>query len=282
MMRAIANIDTCLWDIRGKALGQPVWRLLGGARNAVRVYITFGATGPNTGWPDAPGYTLEQLAEEARYHVKNGQRALKAGVGRFDIVDTAADYARMAAVREAVGPDVDLMMDARSRLPLEHAIRLCKLCEPLGISFFEDPVVMNDARLLVELAHHTTIPLAANAHGLDRWSYRELLALGAIQIAQMNAAKVGFTEAIAIAQMAHAFNRSVANGNGGGPHNAQFQAGMRNGSIVEYHYQMWMLYQAVFKSVLQPQEGWLHLPETPGMGLDVRPEVLKDYRAVPE
>jgi len=141
---------------------------------------------------------------------------------------------------------------------------------------------MNDPRLLVELTHHTTIPLAANAEGADRWAYRELLAVDAIQIAQMNAAKIGFTEAIAIAQMAHAFNRNIASGNGNGPHNAQFQAGMRNGTIVEYHYNIWMLYEAVFKSVVQPRDGWLHLPDTPGMGLDVRPEVMKDYRAVPE
>ena len=216
MMRAIGALDVCLWDIRGKALGQPVWKLLGGAHNPVRVYITFGATGPKTGHSYAPAYTQEQLVEEARHHAANGQKALKAGLGRFDVPDINADFERMAAVREAVGPGVDLIMDARSRLSIEDATRLCRLCEPLNIRFFEDPVVMNDPRLLVELTHHTTIPLAANAEGADRWAYRELLALDVIQIAQMNAVKIGFTEAVAIAQMAHAFNRNIASGNGNG------------------------------------------------------------------
>ena len=64
LMRAMSTIDVCLWDIRGKALGQPVWKLLGGVHNPVRVYITFGATGPNTGHAYAPAYTREQLVED--------------------------------------------------------------------------------------------------------------------------------------------------------------------------------------------------------------------------
>lgn len=279
--RAMSAVDTALWDIRGKDLGLPVWRLLGGARPSIPVYITFGATGPNTGHSDAPAYSRDELVEEAVFHARTGQRALKMGVARAERLDTDVDAGRVAAVREAVGPDVQIMVDGRCRLPLDDAIRLCRMLEPMDIAFFEDPVLRNDAAALAQLRASTSIPLAANAEGGDREAYLRLLIAESIEVVQMNAAKIGFTESIAIAGMAQAFGRRVSNGNGNGPHNAHFQAGIRNGSIVEYHLNIWMLYRALFEQIPEPVNGIIDLAESPGFGMDLRTDVIQAHRSSP-
>ena len=275
---AIAAVDVALWDIRGKALNQPIWRLLGGSRQQVETYITFGATGPNTGHSDAPAYEFDELVREASFHAQGGQGGLKMGVARADAIDVESDFARAAAVREAVGPSMKLMMDARRRLSIDEATRLCRLVEPLHITFFEDPVLNNDPRLLAELGRRTIVPLTANALVPDRWGYRDLLVGEATQLVSLNAVKLGITEAVAVAHLAEAFNKRIANGNGNGPHNAQLHGGVRNGSWVEYHYNVWMLYEALFEAVPRPDVGWVTLPETPGFGLDPRADVIREHR----
>jgi L-rhamnonate dehydratase len=160
-------VDIALWDIKGKALGLPVWKLLGGAQNPVPAYITFGL----------PSYSKDQLAEAARYWVQDqGQDKLKMVVGVIgDSQDPEADAERVAAVRDAVGPKVQLMMDAKYHLTAHHALQLCKLCEPLNITWFEEPVYQNDTRLLADLRRQTTIPLAAGQNEGHRWRHRELI-----------------------------------------------------------------------------------------------------------
>jgi L-alanine-DL-glutamate epimerase-like enolase superfamily enzyme len=274
---ALAAIDVALWDLKGKALGLPVWRLLGGAQDRVQAYVSFGLAGPNTSLGLGEPYTIDELVQEARYLVDQGHPKLKTGVGRADPPDPDEDAARMAAVREAVGRDGRVLMDGACRMPLQDALRLCKLCEPLNVVFFEEPVPLNDPRLLGELRRQTTVPLAANPSGY-RWAYRELLQHDAADFLQPNVTQIGVTEAWKIAEMAQAFNRQIANGNGGGPHNLHLQAGMANGWGVEFHYHNWMLYQAVFQRVPAPKNGWVTPPDAPGFDLDPKPEVMKEYR----
>jgi L-alanine-DL-glutamate epimerase-like enolase superfamily enzyme len=165
-------------------------------------------------------------------------------------------------------------------MPFPDALRLCKLCEPLNVVFFEEPVPLNDPHLLAELRRQTAVPLAANPSGY-RWTYRELLTQDAADFVQPNVTQIGVTEAWKIAEMAQAFNRQIANGNGGGPHNLHLQAGVANGWGVEFHYHNWMLYQAVFQHVPAPRNGWVTAPAAPGFGLDPRPEVVQEYRQRP-
>ena len=273
---ALAAIDVALWDIKGKALGLPVWRLLGGAQHRVQAYVSFGVAGPNTSVGGEP-YTVEELVQEAKYLVDRGHMKLKTAVGRSDVPDPDEDAARMAAVREVLGKDGKLMMDAACRMAFPDALRLCKLCEPLNVTFFEEPVAFNDPRLLAELRRQTTVPLAANPSGY-RWTYRELLTHDAADFVQPNVTQIGVTESWKIAEMARAFHRQIANGNGGGPHNLHLQAGVPNGWGVEFHYHNWMLYQAVFKRVPAPQGGWVMPPDAPGFDLDPKPDVVQEYR----
>jgi L-alanine-DL-glutamate epimerase-like enolase superfamily enzyme len=273
----LAGIDLALWDIKGKALGVPVWRLLGGAQNPVRAYVSFGLGGPNTSMSMVPAYTTEELVEEATLLVNGSHTKLKTGVGRYEVPNTDADAERMIALREALGPDVMLMMDAGKNMTFHDALRLCKLCEPYHIEFFEEPVVGNDPRQLANLRRQTTIPMAANPFGM-RDVYREFLANEIVDFVQPNVAQIGITESKAIADMALAFNRPISNGNGSGPHNMHLQAGMPNGWGVEFHYRHWMVYRAVYQDLPEPADGLLTLPETPGLALDPRPEVMEEYR----
>ena len=84
---------------------------------------------------------------------------------------------------------------------------------------------------------------------------------------------MGFTEAVHVAGMAEAFNLRIANGNGAGPHNLHLIAGVPNGWQLEFHYHNWMMYEAVYSKVPRPERGWVKAPETPGLGIERRPEV---------
>ena len=148
---AIAAVDVALWDLKGKILGQPVWRLLGGARRKVPVYTTFGVG----------AYEREELAAAARWWVERGHRRLKMVVGyralqRRDeprlVEDVIAEDARrVRAVREAVGDEIDLHVDANCSLDSFDATRLARALEPYGLSFFEEPVKDNDIGSLLAL-----------------------------------------------------------------------------------------------------------------------------------
>ncbi|MDP2949379.1 MAG: mandelate racemase/muconate lactonizing enzyme family protein [Chloroflexota bacterium] len=267
---ATSAIDIALWDIKGKCFGQPVWRLLGGAQNPVPAYITFGL----------PHYTREQLAEAAKFWVSQGQDKLKMVVGIVgNSQDPDEDFARVRTVREAVGPNVQLMMDANYLMSFHHALRLCKLCEPLNMTWFEEPVYQNDAVLLADLRRQTTIPISAGQNEGHRWRHRELLVHHSVDILQPNVVCVGgYTEAAKVAGMAQAFNIPIANGGAWPMHNMHLQAGMSNGWRVEFHYLSWMMYESVYQSVPKPVKGWVTVPETPGLGLDPKPGIIKEYR----
>ena len=249
---AISAVDIALWDLRGKTLGQPVWKLIGGARPQIQAYVSFGVAGPNTSASQYPVYSKEELVEEARYLVDQGHTRLKTVVGRDPDPEPDRDGRRIAALRDAVGPQVELSIDASKRMTLEDAVRLCKICEPLAITFFEEPVRNNDPKLLSQLHRKTTIPLAANPKGF-RAAYRDLILEESVDILQPNVKTMGFTEAVLVAGMAEAFNLRIANGNGAGPHNLHLIAGIPNGWQLEFHYHNWMMYEAVYANVPKPE-----------------------------
>src|SRR3954451_1005677 len=201
---AVAAIDLALWDIKGKALGQPVWRLLGGARSRVPVYATFGF-----GFFDR-----EQLAAAARLWVAQGFRRLKMTVGNaalrnrdkqwvMDVI--REDAKRIAAVREAIGPNVELFIDGNCNLDLYHAAALAEMIKPCGISFFEEPLSQNDVPGMAELRRATGMALACGQNEGLSFRFRDLLVSEAIDYAQPNVCITGgFSQCVKIAGMASA------------------------------------------------------------------------------
>jgi len=272
LISALAMIDIACWDIKGKTMGRPVHHLLGGARDRVPVYITHGAA-----YDGAPVYSREELAAEAAHLVKLGATHLKNTVGRQAIPDPVDDYHRMAAMREAVGPDIKLSMDGNLRMSLPDAIKLCKMCEELDITFIEEPIHYNEPANLAHLRSQTSIRVAAAEN--EKFSARDLLVAGAVDIIQPNVNNDGgYTAGLRTAALARAFNVVLGHGNGNGPHNIALHAGVGNGGLVEYHFHKWMAYNAIFKEVPQPENGWLRVSQEPGLGLEPKDGLIKEFK----
>jgi L-rhamnonate dehydratase len=264
---ALSGVDTALWDLRGKLLGQPVWQLLGGYSPNVAAYITFGL----------PEYDADQLAEAARLAVTRGYRQLKMVVGRSG--DIAEDVQRVRRVRDAIGSDVALMIDANEAFDLPRAVDLARRVEELGIAWFEEPIQGNDVRLLAELRHRTSIPIAAGQFEGHRFRLRDLLLGSAVDILQTNVLFVGgYTEGRKVAHLAEALRIPIANGGGWPDHNAHLMAATPNSHGIEMHAWQWTLAETLYEAPPRPIAGVLSLTEAPGLGLDPKQEVLQETR----
>jgi L-alanine-DL-glutamate epimerase-like enolase superfamily enzyme len=197
---ALSLLDIAMWDIKGKQAGRSVASLLGGARTKLPTYVTFGF----------PQYDRDTLAAAARLQLEAGFSALKLVVA-VDKGGWREDAARVRTVREAVGDDVDIMIDANYLFTPTEAKFLCRAIEEYGITWFEEPLHQNDARAMADLRAHTRIPLAAGQMEGHRWRLRELVEHRAVDILQPNACYCGgFTEARKAAHLAQIYNLPVA------------------------------------------------------------------------
>ena len=278
---ALAAIDVALWDIKGKAFGQPVWRLLGGAHPVVPVYATFGF-----GFFDR-----EQLAGAAKLWVSQGFKKLKMTVGNealrkrdsHPVMDAIReDAARVRAVREAVGPDVELFIDANCNLDLYHATKLAEMVKPYGIAFFEEPLTQNDAQAMAQLRRSSGIPLACGQNEGLSFRFRDLLVAQAIDYAQPNAIiSGGFSQCVKIAGLANAFNVSIANGGAWGFHNMHLQAGVSNGTLVEHHYLAVEMCRQIYTGLPEPKDGTFTMSEAPGLGFEPNRDAIREIGKLP-
>ena len=277
---AVAAIDLALWDIKGKALGQPVWRLLGGARERVPVYATFGF-----GFFDRA-----QLAAAAKHWVAQGFARLKMTVGNealrrrdqralHDVIKE--DAARVAAVRDAVGPDIELFIDANCNLDLYHARQLAEMVKPYGISFFEEPLTQNDAAQMAEL-RRVGIPLACGQNEGLLYRFRDLLLAKAVDVLQPNVAiSGGITQCLRVAGLAAAFNVPIDNGGAWPFHNMHLHAGLAHGGMVEYHYLAVELMRQLYRDLPVPEKGFLTLPTAPGLGFEPDRDAIREIAKLP-
>jgi len=279
---AIAALDIALWDIKAQALGLPLWQLFGGARSKVPVYATFGF-----GFLDR-----EQLAAAAKLWVSRGFKRLKMTVGQhalarrdeprtLDDVITE-DLRRVAAVREAVGPEVKMYVDANCGLDLFHAAKLAKQMEQYDITFFEEPITQNDVRNMADLRRRTSIPLACGQNEGLAFRFRDLLVNNAADVLQPNVTiSGGYSQCLKIAGMAQAFNVPIDNGGAWPFHNMHLHAGVSNGGLVEYHYVAVLVLQKIYDNLPEPVDGWLTLPTTPGLGFKPNAERVKELAKLP-
>jgi L-rhamnonate dehydratase len=269
---ALSGVDIALWDLRGKALRQPTWRLLGGFADAVPAYITFGL----------PEYDLDQLQEAARLATSGGYDRLKMVVGQSSSGGLTMDVESVTRVREAVGSRVRLMIDANEGLDLRSALELARAVEPLEVAWFEEPVHGNDPGLLAELRRRTSIPIAAGQFEGHRFRLRDLMLASAVDIIQTNVLYVGgYTEALKVAHFADMLRLPIANGGGWAHHNAALMAAVRNGHGVEMHAWQWTLAETLYTNPPVASAGRLQLSEEPGLGMEPREDVLRDTQVRP-
>jgi L-alanine-DL-glutamate epimerase-like enolase superfamily enzyme len=274
---AASMIDVALWDIRGKSVKLPIWKLMGGAREKCPIYITWGL----------PRYSREQLVEAAKLMIAEGHTQLKMAIaagsdpsahmyGEPTDNDILEDAARIRHVRDALGDKVTLMIDANKNAKLPQAIRLAKLVEDCRLAWFEDPVLKADARLMAKLRRETTIPIAAGSTGTYDLAYlREYFLNESIDIAQPNVRDIGgFTGGLYAAGLAQAFNIQLEMG-GNYPHlNMHLHAGVPNGGRVEFHLGGWRIGEALFDGMPKPVKGWVTLPDAPGLGFTPKAGIL--------
>jgi len=274
---AVAAIDVALWDIKGKAFGQPVWKLLGGARERVPIYVTFGFD----------FFDRDGLASTAKHWVGLGFTKLKMTVGhqalrhrdRTPLSEVIREDAeRVRTVREAVGPDIDIYIDANCSLDLDHAVKLADMIKPYRIAFFEEPITQNDPLLMAQLRRRTGMALACGQNEGLIYRFRDLLMHEAVDYVQPNVViSGGYTQCAKILGLAAAFNIPAANGGAWSYHNMHLQAGLANGSLVEHHYLAVEMYKQLYRDLPEPKEGWMQMPETPGLGFSLNPDAVKEF-----
>lgn len=268
---AMSGIDIALWDILGKSLNAPVWRLLGGRKSERMPAYASG------GWADA-----ERIGGQLNgYIAKGGFNAVKMRVGVID--GTVANSARrVRAAREAIGPDVGLMCDAHGTYSVTEAKQFCRMVEDCNLTWFEEPVTADDKRGLAEVRASTSVPIAAGESEFNRFDFRDLAELHAVDIFQPDLAICGgITEAMRIGAIASTFNLRLA------PHlwagAPAFAAGMHvaaaspAGFILEYSLGANPMLHDLVDETFAVNDGLLDIPERPGLGITVNEAFVKRY-----
>lgn len=279
---AIAAIDVALWDLKGQILEQPVWVLLGGARPRVPCYATVGFD----------FFDNDQLAEVARQWQAKGFDKFKMVVGHNGLKRRDEprplkevlnnDVRRVEVLRNTVGEDCEIFVDANCNLDAYHAEYIARRIEPYGISFFEEPIMGNDVTALADLRRRVNIPLAGGQNEGQASKFKDLLLNRSLDVLQPNVVITGgYTQCLKIAGMAEAFGLSIDNGGAWPFHNMNLHAGVRNGGMVEYHLFAVECLKKLFKDVPEPENGWITLPDTPGIGFSLDTESLAELARRP-
>ncbi|MCY4437945.1 MAG: mandelate racemase/muconate lactonizing enzyme family protein [Chloroflexi bacterium] len=267
--RTISSLDIALWDLVGKATGKSVHQLLGGYAERIPVYIAGGYYEEGKG--------LKELADEMAENLRLGARAVKMKIGGAPIGE---DVERVRVVRETVGPDVEVMVDANNAYPAHEAIRIAAQMEKYDIYWFEEPVGADDYAGCARVAQATTIPIATGENEYTRYGFRDLIQHQAASILNADANICGgVTEFRRIAALAASHDLVIA------PHGSQdvhihLVTGIPNGLILEYYRDtvdpMW---GKTFKETLMlDDDGMLAPPDRPGFGITLNEDALAEFR----
>ena len=266
--RVISGIDIALWDIKGKVANRPVYKLLGGFSDKVPVYIAGGYYEEGKG--------LDELAAEMGESVAMGANAIKMKIGGAPINE---DVERVRVVREAIGPDVKLMVDANCAYRYYEAIQIARKMEMYDIFWFEEPVNPDDYQGHKLISQATIIPIATGENEYTRYGFRDLIENRCAAILQPDGLIMGgITEFMKVAALAQAHDLPIA------PHGNQdvhvhLVSAIPNGLTVEYYRgstdPMW---GKMFKETLQVHDGHVSPPDRPGLGIELDDEALAPYR----
>ncbi len=279
---ALSGIDIALWDIIGRAVGKPIHKLIGGAhRNEVRAY----ATGLYFIDMDR---LIPEAVEEAEAYAAQGFRAIKMKIG---LGDPKLDLARVKAVREAIGPDVQLAVDANHCFTVPQAIRLGRMMEPLDLMWFEEPISPEDHDGYVEVTRALDMAVAGGENDFTRWGFRDIITRKAMDIVQPDVcAAGGISECRKIAALAsahgvecvpHAWGSAI-----GLAATLQFLAALPDmppalrpiPPMLEFEQTPNPLRDELAREPIRQHHGIVRIPEGPGLGIEVDREVLARWK----
>lgn len=267
-MTALGGIDVALWDLRGKSLGKPVWALLGGIEPSCPAYAS------SLLWN-----TFDGLAAEAVGHLERGFRRMKMRLGRDEEYDTGA----VAAVRQAIGPQHDLMCDASMRYHLSLAQRIGQTLADHRVFWYEEPFAPEDLDSFAALRSTVRVPVAAGENEFGTQGFRELIERKAVDIVQADASRCGgITEVRRVADMAWKAGLKLA------PHswsdaiaimaNAQVVAANPHALTVEVDQTGNPFVEELLAEPLKIQDGRLQLSRRPGLGIELNQSVVERLR----
>ncbi|MDT3379789.1 galactonate dehydratase [Labrys neptuniae] len=278
-MSALAGIDQALWDIKGRALGQPIHALLGGqCRDKIKVYSWIGGDRP------------ADIARNAREAVARGFKAIKLnGSEEMQIVDTHDKIDRavatIATVREAIGPHIGIGVDFHGRVHRPMAKVLAKELDPYKLLFIEEPVLSEHKEALKEIANHCSTPIALGERLYSRWDFKGVLADGYVDILQPDLSHAGgISECRKIATMAEAYDVALAPHCPLGPialaaclqvDAVSYNAFIQEQSLgIHYNQGNDILDYISNKEVFHYEDGFVSIPQGPGLGVDVNEDYV--------
>ncbi|GGG23339.1 D-galactarolactone cycloisomerase [Caldovatus sediminis] len=279
---ALSGIDIALWDVMGRAVGKPIHKLIGGAhRKEVIAY----ATGLYFTDMDR---LVEEAVEEARGYAAQGFRAIKMKIG---LGDPRLDLRRVQAVREAIGPEVGLAVDANHCFTVPQAIRLGRMLEPLDLLWFEEPISPEDHDGYVEVTRALDLAVAGGENDFTRWGFRDIVARKAMDIIQPDVcAAGGLSECRKIAALAsahgvecvpHAWGSAI-----GLAATIQWLAAMPDTPpafrpippMLEFEQTPNPLRDELAREPIRQANGIVRVPDGPGIGIEVDREALMRWK----
>lgn len=279
-IEAISAIDIALWDIMGKALGQPVYNLLGGrTRERIRAYASsLYAT-----------EDLDTLAAEAQSYLDQGFTAMKQRFGygpRDGLKGMQRNLELVKTVRQVIGPDIELAADAYMGWDVRYAVRMIKMLEDAGmnLAWVEEPVMPDDIAGYAQIAAEVHTLISGGEHEFTRYGFRELIERRAVDIVQLDVNRAGgITESRKIWAMAAAHDLPVLP-HAGQMHNYHLIMSHMNSPIAEYfpppkgipdpNEMFWHM----FTGEPLAEDGHILLPDTPGLGLEINWDVVTPFR----
>jgi L-alanine-DL-glutamate epimerase-like enolase superfamily enzyme len=265
-MLALSAIDIALWDIKGKALEQPLWKLLGGHRDRVATYASGSLR---------RGLTHDQAQRAAEILVQKGFTEMKTQMALPGNPPPAEEIRRVRLVREAIGPDIKLMCDINQRWRPEQAIDIGSRVEDVGLFWLEDVTTADDYAGLARVTAALKTPVAGGEYVWGIVPFRHMIEARSVDIVMIDLLRVGgITQFMKVAGMAEAFNLPVVS------HVApemlvHLIAACPNGLTVEY--MPWTL--ALYEETPAIENGQLVLPNKPGLGLKFDEKALAAFRA---
>jgi L-alanine-DL-glutamate epimerase-like enolase superfamily enzyme len=265
---AMSAIDVALWDLKGKALGLPLWKLLGGGRDRIATYAS-GAL--------RRGLKLDEAVTAAGRLREKGHRQTKMQLGLPGITSPAREVEQARLIRQACGPDMDLMCDINQRWRPEQAIDIGRRVEDTGVGLFwlEDVTAHDDYAGLARVTAALSTPVAGGEYLYGIVPFRHMLEQRSVDIVMIDQVRSGgITPWLKIAGMAEAFNLPVVS-HGVPEIHVHLVGAVPNGLTVEYMPRLFPLWRAV----PQPVEGMLAMPTAPGLGLEFDQAAIDKYRA---
>lgn len=267
--KTVSAIDIALWDIKAKAAEMPLYRLLGGYREKIPCYIAGGYYAKDKGIPE--------LQKEMEEYLSWGIKAVKMKVGALSQQE---DAERVRAVRQVIGPDTKLMLDANCAYRAFEAVEFAHRVEEYEPYWFEEPVDADDYDGYRKVSAKTSIPIAAGENEVTRFGFRDLISTQAIDILNPDAASLGgVTEFVKIAGYADA-NGIVMSPHGQQQLHVHLDCAVPNATIAEFYPPQYdaKIYEAFINPVVFNSDGTVSPSQQPGAGLDIDRKALAPYR----